>query len=460
MSTAEPKEPAQPPPRPPRPNYGRIHAKPLPLDTFPLPPLIPHNPLSLLHIAYVYISHLLTNPSSHPKTRIRGWYDALSNSVHVTEEAEKRFLWERGFFGKGSLSRSEPTWLDREKKRLGLLGTDTSEEYTEQRRRERRRLKMERAKKEREAIEETLQREAQAEADRSSEPTAVSETATLIEEQLPQESEALGENGRSAEVHQEHQVDLDDLHRGIKALTVDETTGQPLSDPTEPAMPEASVREVVDVKQQEHLQLCSEESFFLVYALGVVDALDPASQLPISTSDLLTKFRSNSYFPPLPPSDLTPYDPFFLSYVTYHHFRSLGWCVRPGIKFAVDWLLYLRGPAFAHAEFAVIILPAFRHDYWWENSRAEETRKRSKRDWWWLHCLQRVQAQVRKGLVICWVEIPPPDGVEKVVMSSEDKDAAKAKGLSDGDIDIGAMLKKYKVRDMTVKRWIPNRSRD
>jgi tRNA-splicing endonuclease subunit Sen2 len=46
---------------------------------------------------------------------------------------------------------------------------------------------------------------------------------------------------------------------------------------------------------------------------------------------------------------LRPDDPFLVSYVAYHHFRSLGWVVKPGIKFAADWLLYRRGPVFSHS---------------------------------------------------------------------------------------------------------------
>jgi tRNA-splicing endonuclease subunit Sen2 len=39
-----------------------------------------------------------------------------------------------------------------------------------------------------------------------------------------------------------------------------------------------------------------------------------------------------------------------VSYVAYHHYRSLGWVVKTGIKFCVDWLLYKRGLVFSHAE--------------------------------------------------------------------------------------------------------------
>lgn len=47
---------------------------------------------------------------------------------------------------------------------------------------------------------------------------------------------------------------------------------------------------------------------------------------------------------------LRPDNPFIVNYVVYHHYRSLGWTVKSGVKFCVDYLLYKRGPAFDHAE--------------------------------------------------------------------------------------------------------------
>lgn len=54
---------------------------------------------------------------------------------------------------------------------------------------------------------------------------------------------------------------------------------------------------------------------------------------------------------PLNPSESLQFDnPFLINYVVYHHYRSLGWVVKGGIKFCVDYLLYKRGPVFTHAE--------------------------------------------------------------------------------------------------------------
>lgn len=52
-----------------------------------------------------------------------------------------------------------------------------------------------------------------------------------------------------------------------------------------------------------------------------------------------------------PSPQLQPDNPFIVNYVVYHHYRSLGWTVKSGVKFCVDYLLYKRGPVFDHAEY-------------------------------------------------------------------------------------------------------------
>lgn len=60
----------------------------------------------------------------------------------------------------------------------------------------------------------------------------------------------------------------------------------------------------------------------------------------------LTTFKQILYFD----------NPFIVNYIVYHHYRSLGWVIKGGIKFCVDYLLYKRGPVFSHAEYVVVIL--------------------------------------------------------------------------------------------------------
>lgn len=447
--------------RAPRPNYRLIHTKPLPIDTFPLPALIPHNPFSLIHIAYVYLSHLIFPPESHASNIVHGVYSPDTNSVHIKDHASARLLWERGFFGKGSLSRSEPTWLEREKKRVGLLANDTSEEYTQQRREERRVMKLERARKEREAIEAKLVEEGGKALNGDIKEESEDPLTVDVSGEEPVEATPQAEDGDPSKDALEGSLsDADLLLKPVAKALGSQTHQSSSNDITQSS---AKIPDhTAEVQDQEHLQLTSEEAFFLAYALGILQIHDPAINTIMTTLDLLTAFRRHSYFPPIAAASQDPRDPFLPSYAVYHHFRSLGWVVRPGIKFAVDWLLYLRGPAFTHAEFAVLVLPAFGDEYWWEESRREETLKRERKDWWWLHCMQRVQAHVRKGLIICWVEIPSPAAVDAVMLPSVEKDGEGSKGIGEGQEgpDIGRLFKMYKVRDMTVKRWLPNRSRD
>jgi tRNA-splicing endonuclease subunit Sen2 len=148
---------------------------------------------------------------------------------------------------------------------------------------------------------------------------------------------------------------------------------------------------------------------------------------------------------------MAPDDQFLLNYAAYHHFRSLGWVVRPGIKFGVDYLLYNRGPAFSHAEFAVLVIPAYTHRFW--NTPGGRLRRRIQeeeggaKDWWWLHAVNRVQSQVKKTLVLCYVDVPSPLEVDFDFVEG-------------GEVDIGFLMRSYRVREFVVRRWVPNRTRD
>lgn len=342
---------------------------------------------------------------------------------------------------------------------MGLLANDTSEEYTQQRREERRVMKLERARKEREAIEARLVEERGKDLDGEiKEESADPHTIDSSKEEAMKVTSQVEDGNPSRDSLKDATSDVDLLLKPLAKALGSQSHHASSNDIIQP--PNKVADHPSEIQDQEHLQLTPEEAFFLAYALGTLEIHDPATNDTMTTLHLLTAFRCHSYFPPIPASSQDPRDPFLPSYAVYHHFRSLGWVVRPGIKFAVDWLLYLRGPAFTHAEFAVLVLPAFRDEYWWEEGRRQETLKRERKDWWWLHCMQRVQAHVRKGLVICWVEIPSPLAVDAIMLPSVgDKEEGGKEGLGK-DPDIGKLFKMYKVRDMTVKRWLPNRSRD
>lgn len=187
------------------------------------------------------------------------------------------------------------------------------------------------------------------------------------------------------------------------------------------------------IVDKEHLQITVEEAFWLSFGLGVLNVKDEATGSILPVEALFQRGREYSYYPPQR-TNLGPDDPFLINYAVYHHFRSLGWVTRPGIKFGCDWLLYHRGPAFSHAEFAIIVLPSYSDPYW-----RSQGRDVTDKSWHWLHLVNRVQSTALKTLVLVYVDVPPP---------------------AVGNQDIPSLLSGYKIREVMVKRWLINRNRD
>jgi tRNA-splicing endonuclease subunit Sen2 len=79
------------------------YAHPLPI-AFPNLPLYPRLALSTLGLSNFIIDHPCCI----------GTIDTDTQSVWVSDAKDIAVLWKRGFFGKGNLSRSEPTWFARQ----------------------------------------------------------------------------------------------------------------------------------------------------------------------------------------------------------------------------------------------------------------------------------------------------------------------------------------------------------
>lgn len=425
--------------RPKRPNYHQLHARPMPLSVYPIPSFIPHNPLSLLRVAYLVLRDWISPPSSHVMT-YNGYFSAATQSVHVTDPATVRALWEMGFFGTGTLSRSEPNWLSMERRRLGLVAFMTAEEVTAARRNARMEFKRERARLEREVLEEQKQKETAVAMGLPSPPESESEVeVTVVEVSTNLDAVSKAEGSRTQGDNSPLPKESNSQYP-IKAKEKSNSAHEPVREEQAKEAPEPE-----EPINQEHLQLSLPEAFYLSYALGALKVVDLTSQTTIDNNQtLLQHFRQKSYFPPAPSNQLKLDDPFLLSYVVYHHFRSLGWVVREGIKFAVDYLLYERGPVFMHATFAIMIVPSYTDPYWYATpERAKEVEKKmARKSWHWLHCANRVQGNVVKTLVLAYVDVPAP---------IEGQELEK---------DIGKLLQRFKVREFSLRRWSANRNRD
>src|SRR5436190_16084797 len=78
---------------------NKLYALPAPLRTFPLPTFLPHNPISIFHLLYAWVSQTINPPSSHPDILYQGWFSPETRSVHVTDSESIQALWQQGFYG-------------------------------------------------------------------------------------------------------------------------------------------------------------------------------------------------------------------------------------------------------------------------------------------------------------------------------------------------------------------------
>ncbi|KAK0217988.1 hypothetical protein IW262DRAFT_1107826 [Armillaria fumosa] len=331
-------------------------------------------------------------------------YDPTTCSVWVTNSPDALLLWGRGFFGKGDLSRSEPSWLARQKTMRGKQ--ITSEEIREKRRAERKQFKLDRAR----AIAAVA---AEAEAIFESEGRVI--TPALSGPNIPSAA----------------------TWKPSPATTTDERfPSLPLPSPED-----AAEEELEDL---EHLQLTLPEAFFLIWNFDCLTVLNRDTHEPMSLEQIWNTFQQVHLFPPIPNAPVQPLqfdNPFLINYVVYHYYRSLGWVVRGGLKFCVDYLLYKRGPVFSHAEFSVVICPVYEDPADQKNS-VLNVQNASPFAWSWLSTINRANTQVQKTLILAYVTIPARSRLSSDVLKSP------------------ACFSYYSVREVVVRRFIPARMRD
>lgn len=308
---------------------------------------------------------------THSPPMYRGWYDETTQSVWMSDEGDAFKLWTQGFFGKGNLSRSEPTWAARMRAEAEARerGEITAEQMTQKRREERKLLKIERA---RAAVKAGIQ---------------LPDGVTALGGEWDDESGSLWRGDEDMPTVQPGVARI----KGLKYFS-DEVK--------RPAMTEPSYDYAIKTLDGiEHFQLTMIEAFFLAGMLGCLEVCDKDGT--VLSVDALYKICLSTQLPPSASS--LPYcvwarpdNPFLLHYIVYHHFRSLGWIVKSGTKFCVDFLLYKRGPVFSHAEFAVLVVPEYQDETDRNSSPFTLHHNEGEKDWVWFSMLNRVNTQVQK----------------------------------------------------------------
>lgn len=399
---------------------------------------------------------------------VQAHYDPVTQTIYVetgnhqdqdaSPSPAMRLLWECGFLGKGTLSRSEPSWKQREMQNLKVarqrakgIRIYTAEELTALRRRERRAAKIERARlavragqqlpdgiialggelneEDEKAIQQDVQRDLDASTSQAYDESQYGRHIPGLIYLKPKEAEASAEKADQEDDDKAIHDDDDDFE---------------------------------DVEDMEALQLSFHEVFFLAGMLGVLEVVDengiiiPLEHLyAIFLSTCLpAKCRIHS---PLYTASMQNIvskselwaradNPFLIQYVAYHHFRSLGWVVRTGAKFCVDWLLYKKGPAFSHAEFAVVVLPVYEDPADEKSCPFGIHPTGGKRDWVWFSSVNRVNTQVLKTLILCYVIIPPLS-----------RTSAKALSTPEGFVESLQSGNSYRIREYAIRRFTPQR---
>ncbi|KAL7418500.1 tRNA splicing endonuclease subunit sen2 [Cryptotrichosporon argae] len=451
-------------------------------------------------LAALFVDRLVT-------PHVVGVLDRTTASVWVAEPDDWRVLFERGFFGKGTLSRSEPNWR---KTRLDLLKGGASfaaEQLRQKRREERKRFKLDRAQAMMEAV---IKAEAVLAGGSGGGAASGPSTPAAGPSVLPSSAEGAGDVDTHVGTDDAHTLSSSPIpdplavpasqltpqtflvrptrpdatrNRGKNAFKRRPPPAAAVPPPSAEAAPPAPGGPPADrpaqggagedeedeeeeedaevdpsvVEEMEHLQLSYEEACFLSIGLGVLRVYDPVADSYPPLSSLLSVFLTNSpahdLHPATAPAALYPSDPFLVRYAAYHHFRSLGWCVRDGVKFCADLLLYRKGPVFSHAAFALLLVPVFadaaerdaspfKNEDWY----AERT------SWKFLNTVMRVNSLVMKTVIVVYITIP--------AVSAFPARARLGAGLDARQADLRALLGTYTIREVALTRFGIARRRD
>ncbi|KAF9429992.1 tRNA splicing endonuclease subunit sen2 [Podila epigama] len=351
-------------------------------------------------------------------------------------------LFQQGFFGKGTLSRSEATWKQRNAKDAQGISL---EDITRQRR-------MERAQQKKEKLKAIVSP--------SSTSTATNLSSGLADSSLVPDSAATST-----------------VSSPILPASNAETTTLTITTPTTPPQRSSlvySATSSMDNDQQncEHLQLSLEEGFFLVFAievLAIVDnitiANDDASGKIMTIQECWQKFAQASIAKSAlgfkidhTPFHLEPDNPFIVRYVAYHYFRSQGWVVKDGLKYGTDFMLYSKGMVFGHSQYGVRVLACkdtssiMEKSQYYDGSFSNMSFKsfmsptpgssmiHAAYSWQWLLSLNRIISQVQKTTLICHVVVPKKISAHQL---SHPRTA----------------LPMYSIVEIGIKRFLPERNR-
>lgn len=349
----------------------------------------------------------------------------------VVQKLDVHFLWNSGFFGKGSLSRSEPTWKKRIVARLNLIDDDNeidesdkinsihmdkciklqvqNEDITLVRRMKRKEFKKKRA------IIEEIEKEKR-------------------NKNILNTSNFIFKNAISNEnVEKEH---LSDCNYDVSVMKEVRIEDQLLFDTKSNKL----------TQNLEYLILQPVEVFFLKLALNVLDIKYMSNTVDIYNLFLICCYMSSNSNKDF----LASHNKFIINFVVYYHYRSLGWCVRSGFKFGCDMILYKKGPPFSHAKHAISII--LNYDNTSLNNNNNDFHSPT---WFKIMSLSRVINSVKKKLILVFVDMPDSTQFKRCISQ-----IVINKKSSSNNSCFYDLLNSFKISEIHYNRWFPSRLRD
>jgi len=178
-------------------------------------------------------------------------------------------------------------------------------------------------------------------------------------------------------------------------------------------------------------------------------------------------------------------------YIAYFHYRSKGWITRSGLQFGSDFVLYQFHPTILHSLLSLLIVPTAiesivtfvkstdfllnsfeninsinfdtideNYLFGFLNSREID----SKLGWKEICCLTRLQTQVCKRLMLCYVSVlerskisPCKSCCSLCELAHNCKSIRQAKTFHHGCIEIEDILDRAFVEEVILDRWNPQK---
>lgn len=162
---------------------------------------------------------------------------------------------------------------------------------------------------------------------------------------------------------------------------------------------ENSDKTEIDIRYdtKERIVLSHEETFYLVYhdCLEVIEVKTVKSNRKIEKEELFQLFCSVKGFE--------------IKWAVYYYLRNLGWIVKSGLRFGVDYILYSDHPEKSHSLYGVVL----------KSKEKSESHDNFLESWVPILRTLRIANSVSKGIIFCYCNTVEGLSYENIIKISD-----------------------------------------